>query len=362
MRFELGKLELFGLDLSGLWQRWWMGINSLLPVPLASIFLRPAPRIQAVFNQDGIVFRGGAERLAEFGLAELDLLEDGRLHERLVAGYKLKELQLDMLLPEQQVLRRHVSVPLAARSSLRQVLAFQVGRLTPFRLDQVMYDVVVREARPAAGLLDVELLVAPKEFVQKWLAEVERVSGLKVARVQVADAGPEVNVLGRLGIPSGWWRRLNLNSFLSLVLCVCLAAVLVAPVVKLRMEVLRGKQEIAALDARLSGVRSDWHRLQNVAGNLSFVLGEQAHYGRTTQLLQELTRIIPDSIYLTNMTVNRDKIDITGNGRNVVELIDVLNTSSLFQQARFSSAVTHGRDGAEAFSVTMLLAPPGETP
>lgn len=361
MRFELGKLELFGLDLGSLWQRWLAGMNSLLPVSLSELFLRPAPVLQAVLANDELVFRQtSGSVLAKFGCEELALLEEGRLYERLTAGYNRKMLRLVLVLPKEQVVRRTLSVPLAARNNLRQALSFQISRLTPFTQDQVVYDVAVLEERPVAGMLDVELLVANKQFVQRWQTQIERLTGLKVAKIQAP--GSEANLLGKLGVPSAWWRRLNINSFLLGVLVLCVAAACVTPVLQLRMEVVRGKQEIAALDARLAEARSGWYGLQDAVERLTHVLKEQEVYAQPSVVLQELTRVMPDTVYLTNMNLTGERLDITGSGRNVVELIELINASPLFYNARFSSAVTRGRDDLETFVVTVQVRSAGEQP
>src|SRR5690554_5639315 len=109
MRFELGKLELFGLDLGNLWQRWWRGINSLLPLPLADVFLHPAPKVRVHLSADSLQFvrelPGQApQELLSLGRAEFELLEDNRLHEQLVTGTDARLLQLEVVLPTEQVL------------------------------------------------------------------------------------------------------------------------------------------------------------------------------------------------------------------------------------------------------------------
>jgi hypothetical protein len=40
----------------------------------------------------------------------------------------------------------------------------------------------------------------------------------------------------------------------------------------------------------------------------------------------------------------------------VVELIEVLNKSVLFEQARFASAITRSRDNQDVFTISMQLA------
>lgn len=363
MRFELGKLELFGLDLSSLWQRWWRGLNSLTPVPLTEVFLRPAPRLRVSVEKDRILLEQvqlglHTRELMRLGCSELDVLEDSSLYEQLTAGVDKRLLQMDLVLPEEQVLRRKVNVPVAAQDNLRQALGFQISKLTPFNRDQVYYDVVAGARKADTGMLEAELLVVSKSFAQQWMEQVSRVTGLPVARLQVAvhDACPgEVNLLGELGVPSRWNRRLNRNSGLLLLLALSLGLAMTAPVAKLRMLVVQSKQEIIQLESSIEHVRKEWYELQEGASSLGFMLEQYAQHGRTTQVLDELTRIIPDTIYLTGLTLEKSRLEINGQGADVVELVELLNASELFEQARFSSAITRGRDNQDVFVISMQL-------
>ena len=91
MRFELGKLELFGLDLNALLGRWWRGLNALLPVPLSEVFLRPAPRVLVKLDEKQLMLHpvaseassNGAEGLL-FSESEYALLEDVSLQAQLL--------------------------------------------------------------------------------------------------------------------------------------------------------------------------------------------------------------------------------------------------------------------------------------
>lgn len=364
MRFELGKLELFGVDLGSLWQRWWQGINSLTPVPLADVFLSPAPKIRVVLEAEQLLLEqvlptGQLRELMRLGYPEFDLLEDHSLYEQLTAGVNKKLLQLELVLPESQVLRRKVVVPAVARSNLRQVLGFQISKLTPFAREQVFYDVRECSAIPGSGMLEVELLVVSSVFVEKWQAKVRQVTGLPVARVQAPTPVGEVNssnFLGRLGVPSRWGKRLNRNSGLTLLLLLCISLVMVAPVAKLRWDVAQGKREIAALNQRVADTRHGWYGLQENVGNLEYMLNQHGEHGHPAVILDELTRLIPDGIFLTSMTLDKNRVEITGQGSGVVDLVEVLNASEFFEQAKFSSAITRGRDNLDIFSISMQLA------
>lgn len=363
MRFELGKLELFGLDLGSLWQRWWRGLNSMLPVSLVDIFLRPAPRVRVRMVDDALIVEAGrshqCKELMRLGQTEVALLDDGSLHEQLLAVTGKEPAQLDLIVPESQVLRRHLTLPAAARSNLRALLGFQISKLTPFTREQVFFDGLETGVVKDSGMLEVELVVVPKTFAGVWMEHAARVTGLPVARLQVPQTQGQAgrsNLLGGLAVPSNWLKRLNINALLAGLLVLCMGLALLSPVLKLRMQMMQGKQEIATLDAQLADVRADWYSLQDNSASLAYMLEQQAYHGRPVAILAELTSLLPDGVFLTSMVLNKDRVEINGEGRNVVELVELLNASSLFEQARFSSAVTRGRNNMDVFSIGMQLA------
>lgn len=368
MRFDLGKLELFGLDLSSLWQRWWRGINSLLPVPLADIFLRPAPRVRVGMEAGELVITQlvpgrPVRELMRLNHAEFELLEDQSLYEQLVIGVDKNLLQLELVLPESQVLRRKVTVPAAAHSNLRQALGFQISKLTPFSRDQVFHDVVEGSANGAAAMHEVELVVVARAFAQPWLDQVSRVSGMPVAGLQVSMPTGQKNtsnLLGQSGVPSRWHKRLNRNSYLALLLVMSVGLAMVAPVAKLRLQTVLANQEIAALDRQVADTRHGWRELQRGVEGLEFMLAQYEQRGHPSAILAELTRLIPDNVYLTSMTLDQNRIELTGQGTAVVDLIEILNESELFEQARFSSAITRGRDNLDVFAISMQMAVVGQ--
>ncbi len=367
MRFELGKLELFGLDLGSLWQRWWRGINSLTTVPLADIFLRPAPRVRARLMGDQVVFEQvqpyqRPQIRARFGIAEFSVLEDKSLYEQLSADTDKKTLQLDLVLPQEQVLRRSLSLPVAARNNLHQALGFQISRLTPFSRDQVLYDVVELAAHENSEMMQVELLVVSKSFAEQHIRQLERVTGMTVARLQgPAEPGDDnSNLLEHRTVASSWYKRLNRNSGLALLLVMCVGLAMLAPVIKLRSMLLQANSEIAELDKKVADTKEGWYGLQKSAADLAFMLEHHARHGRPAVIIDELTRIIPDTVFLTNFTLEGQRIEISGLGTDVVELVEKLNASELFTHAKFASAVTRDRNNLDVFTIGMQWVSEGD--
>ena len=70
-------------------------------------------------------------------------------------------------LPAQQALRQTVELPLAAEENLREVLRFEMARLTPFTAEQVYFGARVLRRDAAARSLAVDLAVARRAPVDR---------------------------------------------------------------------------------------------------------------------------------------------------------------------------------------------------
>ena len=75
-------------------------------------------------------------------------------------------------------MRKIVDLPAAAEENLRQVLAFEMDRLTPFAAEAVHYDVHVMERDVENRRIRAELMVLPRAAVEPSLQLLQRI-GLK---------------------------------------------------------------------------------------------------------------------------------------------------------------------------------------
>lgn len=66
---------------------------------------------------------------------------------------------------------------------------------------------------------------------------------------------------------------------------------------------------------------------------------EQNSYTSVAKLLEELSFVLPDTTYLTNVSVRQGKVKITGFSTNAAELIALVESSKVFANPKFVSAV-----------------------
>ncbi len=89
-----------------------------------------------------IVWRERADHASEYGRIARTLPTEaqGAEFQRLRAAIDDPSVRTILCIPAERVLQRNLTLPAAAEDNLRQVLAFEMDRQTPFKADQIYFD------------------------------------------------------------------------------------------------------------------------------------------------------------------------------------------------------------------------------
>ena len=258
-------------------------------------------------------------------------------------------------LPPRQVMRKRLALPAAVEESLEQALSYDLDRHTPFRPDQLYFDAVVVDRDPAQKTIAVDWAAALKTVVDGARRQAEAWG----ASVQAVVPGPASTVPPRLNLlpaeerpRAGSWRRWQVWVPLVLVAAVALASVLVPLVQKREYAIALNKQ---AEEARVQALAADAvrTRLERAQGEYNFVLAKKYAYPGTVQLLDGVTRVLPDDTWVTQLEMRtslrgketqRDLV-LRGESANAGKLIGLLEDSKLVEQAALRSSTTKIQPG-----------------
>src|SRR5262249_48532311 len=88
--------------------------------------------------------------------------------------------------------------------------------------------------------------------------------------------------------------------------------------------------------------------------------------GETLRVLDELSKIVPNSVYFSNLRYRAGSLEGQGNAENTSTLIPLLERSPGFENVAFNAPSNRGRDNRETFSLKADLEKPkpsaAETP
>jgi general secretion pathway protein L len=114
---------------------------------------------------------------------------------------------------------------------------------------------------------------------------------------------------------------------------------------------LRDERRLAALDAALAGLAPSVREAEQLAQSVERARRDvetlrsfESQHLRVLPLLRELTELLPQDVWLTNVSVDRKGLELAGFANSASQLIPLLEASPAFEGVEFTSPVTKGRD------------------
>jgi general secretion pathway protein L len=248
----------------------------------------------------------------------------------------LTEVNRDLLLSEVVVLRTQVVMPLAAEANLRQALAYEMDRYTPYQSEEVFYNWRNLHRDRDTGQLHFELCVTPKEAVEAPIELLKRL-GLSATGVDVST--PE----GPLGInllpaPLRYHivkQQVRVNWVIASIAVVLMAFVM-AQSLWLR------EHQLQAIGEAIDNVRAEAMAVQQIRKQIddasvaaSFLQNRKIDNGYKLEVLAELTRILPADTFLDRLSMHAETTQTQGKSDNAQSLIELINASTYFENASF---------------------------
>lgn len=374
-RDRLGGLRLRVRGFHGLWDWWLRALATFLPARVRALFGLAHERLLLQADGDSLrlsLERGGERR--ELGQVPWTGTADtaagtlaGAAVERdplaSLLGQAIVDLPRWLLLPASSGLRRQLALPAAAADRLRDVLAFEIERQTPFAAAAVHYDGRIT-GRRGDGQLDVELVVVPRATLATALGDV---GDLAASLSGVDMTGTDGRALGINLLPVAQrhrhadpWQAWNLA--LGAVALIALAAGLwqmlanrAAAADAFEMATARHVDEARVVAARK-------RQLVDMVEGLRFLQASRAGRPTTVEVLDELSRRLPDSTYLEKLSVEDDRLLLIGLSNEASALVQRLEGSPLWRSPALTGALQPDpRSGRDRFTLTaqlVIVAPP----
>ncbi len=326
---------------------WWRELLACLPARWrAALAERTEALLLETEGRTLVVRHQSGEAITPLGRIELDIPAEAQRVEfaQLQTGIDVPLLRLYYCIPAQRTLRRTLSLPAAAEERLRQVLVFEMDRQTPFKADQVYFDhrVIGRDA--SGRSLHVDLTVIPRAQLD---AELAAISGLGAA-LDGVDCWRDREAATRLGInllPAEWRARrrdlrLRLNLALAATAALLLAVVMVESVTN-REQALAGMTEAVHATQEDAKVVSALRKtLDDTIDSANFLASKKRSTVTMVELLDDLSRRLPDSTYIERLNLNEDgRLEVQGLSDEAPKLINDLQQSELIANPAFQGVI-----------------------
>jgi general secretion pathway protein L len=351
------RLAYQGSALSAWWAQAWRQCLAVLPVSWQEL-LGAADRRVCIEVQDNQLhfYAANNGRLSSLGALPLDdevLLKS--CHVRLQQQTNAPRY---LLLDNKQVLRRVLSLPLAAEAKLSDVVSFEIDRQTPFTLDQVYFEVRILSRNVPTKQCQVELIVLPKQTFERSLKPLgilaNDLSGIDVVdnKRQTLNINLLPNAMRAASSHQNVWLNLSLGVAGIILLLLAMNIIL-----NNREKVLADweqKVSAAAIQAKQANVFRE--QLKQTAKAEVFLQKFRGSQPTMLELINDLTKRIPDDTSLDKLSVNEGRLVLVGQSKQAAALVGQLQSSPFISSPALAGAVQpDARTNRDRFTLTATV-------
>ena len=218
--------------------KWWFQqLEQSLPVTIKTFFTENKAVLRLLVSDEKLVIKemfGRTEKVKkQRDYLWQDLDSKAELVEQL--SITLKNKQLELFVPYQQVIIKRIQLPKVALENLENVLKFEMDLYTPLTSEQVLYGYKVLESDDQ--WIAINLMVTPKRGIEKILKQLSNY-GLSVHRIYSNEfkdsrddnSFPDINLLPAVPEAESVSPLSNLTGYLFIALLILIGATIYLPI------------------------------------------------------------------------------------------------------------------------------------
>ena len=267
--------------------------------------------------------------------------------------------QTVLVLGRDVVLHRRLSLPSVAGAVLKNVVSNEIERLTPISKDDLAFQYRIARHDRAQKRVLVDTFVTRASVVEalvsRWIERGWRIGAVTIRRGEQVELGLDFSTglqrspARRLAVPVPRW---------SVVAAV--AAGIVALYVPGWRYANLGEThtaELAELRTAALAARDTLTRRDESLNRDRFLVEQRASRAPALAAFSELTSILPDDTWLQEAHLRRGEIQIQGDSASASAVVQLLEQSSLFDEAKFTAPISSSAgDTRERFVINVRLA------
>jgi general secretion pathway protein L len=339
---------------------WWgRELGELVPAGLSGRLMPPKPQLWIVPAESGggdfRVWRADGEPrvLDVFGAGEDAQMLRGRWQD-ILAEFRDGRPEVRLCLHEDQYLALPVDLPGAVESNLDEALKYQLDQISPFRAEQVVLDHRVERRDAERDRIDVSLRIVPDDALDPLL-ERARAFGAVVHAVDTLSGDdpprPEgFNLLPESRRPRYVHARARFNALLGVGVIVLLGLVMAQTLILRERSVAELGEAADRLRTEAREVVQLQQQLEESLLAANFLAEKRAAQPPVIDLIDEVTRLLPDDIWLQQFQLMGSELRIQGRADGSQRVIGLLDESELFRSPEIIGSISiDPRTGQEQF-------------
>jgi len=341
---------------------WWLtGLLYLLPETLRlKVKYIPDRLTIALNNRDYVLtyFHGSANELIEQRIFPRDDELEKASALQWLSPIIDSDTEIVVLMAEQQVLRKSLTLPITAEKDLAEILRFEMDRQTPFTIDDVYFDYSIVKRDPEQQKIQLELFVTPKQQIDQILEEIHSWR-LRPKAVIIGDNDNAIEGINLLPFDarSSTNNRANpLTCALAACAVVLFIAALYAPLTQQQKVLHDLEQDVNNSRVRAKQALTLGKEKESILARRKFLTEMRTIQIPAIEILEELTNVLPDNTWLNRLRIADGEIQIHGESDTATSIIQIIENSDYFQNAQFRSPVTQNNaTKKDKFHVAAML-------
>jgi len=344
-------------DLKAFFRWWGQGLLAWIPENIKSrlfeqaeeIVLQPEPEKLVIYR-----FKAGKKQR----LARLDLNQLAQHYAELKQKFpELGKSRFILSLNSGQALEKELILPAAVKHNLMQVMQFELDKYTPFNAEQVYFIAqVLRQETPEN--ITVLLALTPRSNFDTLYSQIIA-ADIPIDWVECdyrPDTGYRYNLL-----PLDKQRTKNrfmrgLIGGLGVLIGLLALGLVIVPVLVGEGQVEALRQQLKPLQKQIQKVQRQQQEIDGLLAETQELVALKQSIPTLNEILFHLTHLLPDNTWLTHFKLQDDSIQIQGQSGTASNLIEILESSPVFENVRFISPLTQDkRTGKERFQISAQL-------
>lgn len=219
---------------------------------------------------------------------------------------------------------------------------------------------------PLNGLVDDRLAAAPdlttvgaqrlKDLPQPLDAEVLPAIGAALRGVREASLG--ANFLRHEANGESADTFSLVNTVLAVLLLIALLSWGASFPIRDELRLRQLQNENQKIEPAIKALRAEETQLEQLRKETALLADLDQRRGEVLRVLDELSKVVPNSAYFSNLRYRAGGVEIQGNAENASALIPLLERSPVFENVGFNAPSNRGRDNRETFSLKADLEKP----
>ncbi len=325
--------------------RWWLqGLAYLVPAAMRSRACALPAHLRIRRDGSSLVFEfcdADGAALESHATDAAATLDEPTLRHWLTRRYT-ETMPVVLRLGDDEILTKSLKLPLAAAPRLRELLTFEIDRQTPFTPEQIYFDYRIDGRGDNNQRLEVTLVAVRRTLIDELQAKLQALD----LRPNIIDA--QRCTFAATGINLSPWQTAapeRRNSTRQLLLLYVIMFGLLALVVYVPAN--RTASALSAARAELKALASSTKQLEALRkthdaklAEINFFHTQREARTRSIDVLGALTTLLPDDTWLSRLDVRPSQVELRGESAEASKLVSLLEQSSYFHGAEFSSPVT----------------------